>query len=159
MNDTKEFRLAALHTQACATLEAQLRATTTLASSEVQHAVPLLVRALGPAMATIQHDLVLEMIEELNGSGITSGLYVKTTSDGQELAVEHPSVLMPDADDGTNVRITLRLPENIRDAINAEIADSATSLNSWLVAAAREKLARQQTDHRSKHKVTGWSIS
>ncbi|QJC21991.1 MULTISPECIES: hypothetical protein [Arcanobacterium] len=134
----------------------ELQAATALASPEIQEAVPALVRALRPAVKQMQSQILLNLIEELQDAGIAHGLYVKTASDGLELAFEEP-VALPDNDENL-VRITLRIPETTRDAITAEISDSALSMNSWIVAATREKLARRHVSTNMSRRITGWSM-
>ncbi|QRV01582.1 hypothetical protein JTE88_05615 [Arcanobacterium phocisimile] len=134
----------------------ELEAATALASPDIQAAVPALVRALRPAINHMQSQILLNLIEELQDVGIAHGLYVKTFTDGLELAFEEPTAV-PDSDEDL-VRITLRIPETIRDAITAEIADSAVSMNSWIVTAAREKLARRHVSTQTSRRLTGWSM-
>jgi len=65
-------------------------------------------------------------------------------------------------DDGGTWRVTLRLPEGLRSAVEAAARRDGASLNSWLVraaaAACRQGPARPEHGHRrsSGHRVTGW---
>jgi hypothetical protein len=65
-------------------------------------------------------------------------------------------------DDGGTWRVTLRLPEGLRSAVEAAARRDGASLNSWLVraaaAACRQGPSRAgQGQHRnSGHRVTGW---
>lgn len=140
---------------AVATLTAELEAATALASDEVRAALPAIARALRPALTQIRQDMLIESAEDLNASGITSGLYVRMGSSGPEFATDAPSPAPDVSDDEPMVRLTLRLPQGLRDAILGATRDSGQSLNSWLVAAASDNLARS---YRSTKRLSGWSI-
>jgi hypothetical protein len=65
-------------------------------------------------------------------------------------------------DDGGTWRVTLRLPEGLRDAVESAARREGASLNSWLVraAAAASHVAGKPESGRSArtsgHHVTGW---
>jgi len=69
-------------------------------------------------------------------------------------------------DDGGTWRVTLRLPEALRSAVEAAARRDGASLNSWLVRAAAfasqgagQWTAKSQSAHATKsssHRVTGW---
>ncbi len=68
-------------------------------------------------------------------------------------------------DDGGTWRVTLRLPEGLRSAVEAAARRDGASLNSWLVRAAAlasqgasRWTTRSETGHStsSGHRVTGW---
>lgn len=65
-------------------------------------------------------------------------------------------------DDGGTWRVTLRLPEGLREAVEAAARREGASLNSWLVraAAAASQVATKSESGRSArttgHHVTGW---
>jgi hypothetical protein len=65
-------------------------------------------------------------------------------------------------DDGGTWRVTLRLPEGLREAVEAAARRDGASLNSWLVraAAAASQVATKSESGRSTrttgHRVTGW---
>ena len=46
----------------------------------------------------------------------------------------------PDTDDGTTIRITLRLPETLKSRVEEAAAASGTSVNTWLVRAVSSAL-------------------
>ena len=66
-------------------------------------------------------------------------------------------------DDGGTWRVTLRLPEGLRSAVEAAARHDGASLNSWLVraAAAASQAAIKSEIGRpgrtSGHRVTGWA--
>jgi Arc-like DNA binding domain len=65
-------------------------------------------------------------------------------------------------DDGGTWRVTLRLPEGLREAIESAARRDGASLNSWLVraaAAASHGAAKSESGRSARtsgHRVTGW---
>jgi hypothetical protein len=51
-----------------------------------------------------------------------------------------PEPTAPDGDDGTTIRITLRLPESLKSRAEEAAAGAGTSLNTWLVRAVSQAL-------------------
>lgn len=137
-------------------LSRELEAATALASEEVKAALPSLVRALGPAVAQLRQEILVQCAAELNDSGITSGLYVRMTESGPVFATESTKAPIPEFDDDPLVRMTLRLPQALRDSIGAHVSTYGGSINSWIVAAVREKLA--ESTRASRHRLSGWSV-
>jgi len=74
---------------------------------------------------------------ELRVSGRDAGLvYV-----GQPEAAPEPPPA-PDDDDGGMVRLTVRMPDALKSAIEAAADAAGQSVNAWLVQAARSALSR-----------------
>jgi HicB family len=65
-----------------------------------------------------------------------------------------------DEDDGVTVRITLRLPESLKQRVEEAATRSRQSLNTWLVEAARSA-SREPTSSRewrvSGQRLSGWA--
>jgi len=60
-------------------------------------------------------------------------------------------------DDGGTWRVTLRLPEGLRAAVEAAARRDGSSLNSWLVrAAAAAAQSTRQPPTATRHHVSGW---
>jgi hypothetical protein len=78
--------------------------------------------------------------------------------------VEQPSAVALDAvpEDGATARINVRLPEQLKTAVEAAAASEGRSVNAWLVRAAssalrpREAATRPATGKRGAQHVTGW---
>jgi hypothetical protein len=69
-----------------------------------------------------------------------------------EAAPEGP---LPIADDGPATRINVRLPEQLKAAIEEAAAKEGRSINAWLVRAAAAALQRSDGDHRPEPRGTG----
>ncbi|MFI7672396.1 toxin-antitoxin system HicB family antitoxin [Actinophytocola sp. NPDC049390] len=63
--------------------------------------------------------------------------YAPPTPEPEEPGVDHDSA---DSADGTQVRINLRLPENLKARIEEAAAEEGRSVNAWLVRAATAAL-------------------
>jgi hypothetical protein len=71
---------------------------------------------------------------------------------------EHPTtadVEAPIADDGPSARINVRLPEQLKAAIEEAAAKEGRSVNAWLVRAASAALHRSDGGHRAEPSPTG----
>jgi hypothetical protein len=71
---------------------------------------------------------------------------------------EHPTtadVEAPIADDGPSARINVRLPEQLKAAIEEAAAKEGRSVNAWLVRAASSALRRSDGGHRAAPPATG----
>lgn len=55
-----------------------------------------------------------------------------------------PEPGIPDADDGTTIRITLRLPEQLKVRVEEAAARLGSSVNTWLVRAVTDAVARTE---------------
>jgi hypothetical protein len=68
---------------------------------------------------------------------------------------------VPPDDDGGTARLNLRLPESLKQAIDAAAGAEGLSLNAWLVRAATAALATGTTPARpptaAGQRVTGWA--
>ena len=74
---------------------------------------------------------------------------------------ERPEPTPPPADDAAAARITLRLPEQLKTAVEAAAAREGVSVNTWIVRAlAREVAApQQQRGPRVGSRLTGFAKS
>src|SRR3954451_8814303 len=75
---------------------------------------------------------------------------------------EHAAPDEPLADDGSTVRISLRLPEGLKSRAEAAATASGTSLNTWLaraVTAALRDPAPPQSSGRGPRRYTGFARS
>ncbi|WP_018684292.1 ribbon-helix-helix protein, CopG family [Actinokineospora enzanensis] len=68
-------------------------------------------------------------------------------------------------EDGPAARINVRLPEQLKAAVEEAAAKEGRSVNAWLVRAAATTLQRSEREqrpepptggHRAKHRITGW---
>jgi len=129
-------------------------------SAPLESAIRLaLLEALSAAAEEITRELAPRFVE------------VRLRGRDPEFIVSAPHDEPPDAhkmfvaqydDDGGTWRVTLRLPEGLREAVEAAARREGASLNSWLVraAAAASQVATKSEFGRSArttgHHITGW---
>lgn len=78
---------------------------------------------------------------------------------GPEPAVSEPVTAVP-ADSGEQARITLRLPEPLKDQVERAATGEGISVNSWLVRAITTAVTGGRgagRDHPRGRRVTGWA--
>lgn len=138
-------------------IRAELEAATALASEDVKAAVPALMRALEPALEKIHRGVLVDVAEILNNEGMTDSLHLREGPDGIEFASSAPGPAREVPDDSRTIRLTLRIPESLRDAITADSERTGESLNSWIVTAATERIRRDRR-RSTTNRATGWNI-
>jgi hypothetical protein len=85
------------------------------------------------------------------------------TDDGP-VAVRHRASAPPIAEDGPTARINVRLPEQLKAAVEEAAAQEGRSVNAWLVRAASAALQHADRDQRpepragkrGQQRFTGW---
>lgn len=115
-----------------------------------------LLEALSAAAEEITGDLAPGSVE-VRLKGRDPEFVVNGASDD----VEEDSPLVTDYDDdGGTWRVTLRMPEGLRTAVEAAARHDGTSLNSWLVRVAAKASHRAhrsgRSTHRNSQRVSGW---
>jgi hypothetical protein len=68
-----------------------------------------------------------------------------------------PEAAVPDADDGSTIRITLRLPEQLKTRVEEAAARLGSSVNTWLVRAVADALARADRPPAAEPRRSRWS--
>ncbi|WP_424187077.1 YlcI/YnfO family protein [Actinokineospora sp. G85] len=122
-----------------------------------------LLEALSAAADEITRDLAPGSVQvRLRGRDPD---FVVTTPRAKQPAAEPAPVDEPPAgiEDGPATRINVRLPEQLKAAIEEAAAREGRSLNAWLVRAAAGALQpatrtqAQDTGKRGAHRHTGWA--
>jgi hypothetical protein len=116
-----------------------------------------LERMARPLEATLQLRLLdlladgaLDLTEQLPAGHAelrVSGRDVRLVYVGPPEAAPEPAVAS-DEDDGGMARLTVRMPDALKSAIEAAADAAAQSVNAWLVQAARSALSRGQDPRR-----------
>ena len=146
------------------TLRRTLVETSSLGDDRTQDVARSLAAALDPALRLVALQMLTDTADELNGE--LDGAHVAVVMDG---ATPHLLVTQADRSDdreqdhvtgpdchaqtavqavsevaeGPEVRTTLRLPESLKQQIDAAARGQGRSVNAWLVEAARGALSEQ----------------
>ena len=146
------------------TLRRTLLETSSLGDDRTQDVARSLAAALDPALRLVALQMLTDTADELNGEldgahvavvmdGATPHLLVTQadrSDDGEQDHVtgpdghaETPVQAVPEVEEGPEVRTTLRLPESLKQQIDAAARGQGRSVNAWLVEAARGALLEQ----------------
>jgi hypothetical protein len=118
-------------------LAADLAAIAAVGDEEVAAAADRLAKALRASLGMRLLDLLGEAALEVSEQ-LPSG-HVEVRLAGQDpslvYVVEEPAEAPQPADDGLTARITLRLPESLKGAVEIAASREGISVNAWLVRA------------------------
>lgn len=156
------------------TLRRTLVETSSLGDERTQDVARSLVAALDPALRLVALQMLTDTVDELNSE--LDGAHVAIVMDGStpRLLVNQAAPSTPEAEsvsppvrdvpqaaqepgaqEGVEVRTTLRLPESLKRQIDAAARARGRSVNAWLVEAARCALSEQASASGSRSDGTG----
>ena len=146
------------------TLRRTLVEISSLGDERTQEVAHSLTAALDPALRLVTLQMLADTVDELNGE--LDGVHVAVVMDGStpHLLVNQATPLNQDAEavgvpvqntsqvsqepmaqEGNEVRTTLRLPESLKQQIDVAARAQGRSVNAWLVEAARGALSEQSS--------------
>ena len=146
------------------TLRRTLVETSSLGDDRTQDVARSLAAALDPALRLVALQMLTDTADELNGEldgahvavvmdGATPHLLVTQADRSDDEEQDHvtgpdchaatPVQAVPEVEEGPEVRTTLRLPESLKQQIDAAARGQGRSVNAWLVEAARGALLEQ----------------
>ena len=146
------------------TLRRTLVETSSLGDDRTQDVARSLAAALDPALRLVALQMLTDIADELNSEidgahvavvmdGATPHLLVTQADRSDEQEQDHvkcpdchaqtPVHAVPEVAEGPEVRTTLRLPESLKQQIDAAARGQGRSVNAWLVEAARGALLEQ----------------
>ena len=124
------------------TFRQQLTATAEAGSPEVRRAAELLGTAIDASARLCLMQALADAADEVTSQLINASVEVRLRGGGAELVVTElmsepaPTPTTPSADTSGDVaRITLRLPENLKEAVEQAATAEGISVNAWLVRA------------------------
>ena len=129
-----------------AALRADLQAAAAVGGEEVARAAQLLGDAVEPALRLTLLDLLTEAADDLTAQ--LGGAHVELRLRGREpelvvgsapAAAPPAPAAAPETEEGT-ARLTLRLPEPLKNRAEQAAAEAGQSVNSWLVRAVSAAL-------------------
>jgi CopG-like RHH_1 or ribbon-helix-helix domain, RHH_5 len=128
-----------------------------------------LLDALSAATDEITQDLAPGSVElRLRGRDPNFVVTTPLVESGAGTGEDEPAPAVSDAlvaEDGPSSRINVRLPEQLKAAVEEAAAKEGRSVNAWLVRAASTALQRSDRDQRpeqrdtgkrTKQRITGW---
>src|SRR5205814_8805088 len=97
----------------------------------------ILSSAIEPSLARRIQDVLSEAALELNAQLDSGHVEVRVAGRDPELVYVHEDGAAPEAavDEASSARITLRLPESLKQRVESSAAREGISVNTWLVQA------------------------
>ncbi|MEV0729042.1 toxin-antitoxin system HicB family antitoxin [Polymorphospora sp. NPDC050346] len=149
-------------------LRRDLAATAAPGGAEISRAAELLAGSLEPSARLCLLDALSDAADEITTQLSGAGVEVRLRGRQAEFVVTEtqpasaPAPQPPPVDTGGDVsRITLRLPEALKDAVERTAAAEGVSVNAWLVRAVAGAVHTGHTgppsSHRSGRRITGFA--
>jgi len=140
-------------------LQADLANAAGVGDSEAMRVAEGLARAIEPALRLRLLDVLSEAALELNAQLQRGRIDVRLAGRDVELVyTEGAAEDSPAIDDDQAARITLRLPESLKQRAETAAAGEGTSLNTWLVRATSRALDRGRSSGPGR-RLTGFADS
>jgi hypothetical protein len=141
-------------------LQADLAAAAGVGDSEAMRVAERLARAIEPALRLRLLDVLSEAALELNGQLSNGRIDVRLAGPDVDLIfTEGAAEERPAVDDDQSARITLRLPESLKQRAEGAAAGDGVSLNTWLVRATSRALDRGRGVSGPGRRLTGFADS
>jgi predicted HicB family RNase H-like nuclease len=141
-----------------------LAAAAAIGGEQSAKAAEPLLRALDPALRLRLFELLSQSAAEIS-SGMPAG-HVELRMEGRDAVLTYVAdAVEPDLepesvpldDDGSQARITLRMPDGLKRRVEEAAAREGISANAWLVRAASSGLERKK--HTVGRRITGYAQS
>jgi Arc-like DNA binding dprotein len=136
-------------------LQADLERSVAAAGTDAQRLGGLLAGALEPAARLAIMDALSAAAAEISAAVHGVRVELRLTGRNPDIVVtSEDSAAAPPSDDGSETsRITLRLPEGLKNRVEDRAARDGVSVNSWLVRAIR-----QASEHGNSSGITGQTL-
>ncbi len=147
--------------QAINNLEAAVETQLNVAGPEIAAAGTQLMAALKPAINQTMMDIVSMAVTEISSQLETKTVDIRLVDGEPELVVNDdpsrvpppPPPPPPGAEHG-EARITLRLPEYLKDLINEAASESGVSINSYVADTLSQNATKKQRKPGTRHRTT-----
>src|SRR5512142_741749 len=133
-----------------------------LGDETTSRAAELLSVAIEASLARRLQDVLAEAALELNAQLDAAHVEVRIAGRDPELVLVREDGSVPEAvDEAFSARITLRLPESLKQRVESAAAREGASVNTWLVQALQRAL--ESKSHRSmsgsRNRLSGYGRS
>jgi hypothetical protein len=136
-----------------------------LGDESTTRAAELLSVALEASVARRLQDVLAEAALELNAQLDAAHVEVRIAGRDPELVLVHEDGTVSEAvDEAFSARITLRLPESLKQRIEAAATRDGTSANTWLVQALQRSVEANRPvsgarEYGGRNRLTGYGRS
>jgi len=120
-------------------------------------AADLLSAALAPAVGRRLQEALAEAALEISAQIDTGSVEVRLSGSDPELVFVPEHGRSPDpTEEAFSARITLRLPERLKDRVEAAAAAAAMSVNTWLVQTLQQSTESHRPEIRGRNRLRGY---
>jgi predicted HicB family RNase H-like nuclease len=129
-----------------------------LGDESTSRAAELLSAAIESSLARRIQDVLSEAALELNDQLESSHVELRVSGHDLQLVLVREDGTVPEqADEAFSARITLRLPESLKQRVESAAARESASVNTWLVQALQRAVeTRRPSSHGSRNRLTGY---
>jgi predicted DNA binding CopG/RHH family protein len=138
-------------------LREDLSRVAALGDENTSRAADLLSVAIEASLGRRIQDALAEAALELNEQLDSAHVELRVAGrDLQLVLVREDSTASEPADEAFSARITLRLPESLKQRIEASAAREGASVNTWLVQALQRAVESRRPSSGSRNRLTGY---
>jgi predicted DNA binding CopG/RHH family protein len=141
-------------------LREELQRMASLGDESTARAAELLSMALESSLARRLQDILGEAALELNSQLEDGRVELRVAGHDLELVVVREDGSAPEAaDEAFSARITLRLPESLKQRIESSASSESASVNTWLVQALQRAVESRRPSSSGRNRLTGYGRS
>ena len=142
-------------------IQEDLARTAGLGDEAMAQAAQRLTDALGSTLQLRLFDLLGEAALEIAGQLATGRVEVRLAGRDPELVVvmedaQEDAVQVAPGEEFTG-RITLRLPESLKNSVEAAAAEAGISTNAWIVRTLQRRITRGPSHRRGRNRLQGYA--
>src|ERR1051326_5577647 len=138
-------------------LREDLLRVASLGDETTSRAAELLSVAIEASLARRLQDVLAEAALELNAQLDAAHVEVRIAGRDPELVLVREDGTAPEpVDEAFSARITLRLPESLKQRVEAAAAREGASVNTWLVQALQRAAESRRPSSGSRNRLTGY---
>jgi hypothetical protein len=129
-----------------------------LGDENTSRAAELLAVAIESSLGRRVQDALAEAALELNDQLDSSHVELRVAGHDLQLVLVREDGTVPEqADEAFSARITLRLPESLKQRVESAAAREGASVNTWLVQALQRSVeSRRSSSSGSRNRLTGY---
>jgi HicB-like protein involved in pilus formation len=129
-----------------------------LGDENTSRAAELLAVAIESSLGRRIQDALAEAALELNDQLDSSHVELRVAGHDLQLVLVREDGTVPEqADEAFSARITLRLPESLKQRVESAAAREGASVNTWLVQALQRSVeSRRSSSSGSRNRLTGY---
>lgn len=131
-----------------------------LGDENTSRAADLLSVAIEASLGRRMQDALAEAALELNDQLESAHVELRVAGRDLQLVLVREDDMVPEqADEAFSARITLRLPESLKQRVESAAAREGASVNTWLVQALQRAVESRRPSSSGRNRLTGYGRS